>query len=169
MKEQDFVHLPGVLAVAEGYNGQVALFDSAHPSVDQVIERVRWIWRLVTLYWANLSVLGEFLSKRIIMTFSLGEKEQLEFLRVYFSESVNLLTTELQSKINRILFILNILTFSTVIATLIIIYDIKNEIFLPNWRLLLVIMGTGLFGLLSLMFLVKGRLFKSLKGKQRGY
>lgn len=221
VKEQDFVHLPGVLAVAEGYNGQVAVFDSAHPSVDLVIERVRWIWRLVTLYWANLSVLGEFLSKKVIMTFSLGDtkiqedlecirrerlglqlflhessprnfcddaldlrvyggvwdawqgeklvkeiKEQLEFLQVYFSESVNLLTTELQSKINWILFILNILTFSTVIATLIIIYDIKNEIFLPNSRLLLVIMGTVLFGLLSLMFLVKGRLFKSLKGKR---
>jgi hypothetical protein len=26
VKEQDFVHLPGVLAVAEGYNGQVAVF-----------------------------------------------------------------------------------------------------------------------------------------------
>ncbi|MCK4396616.1 hypothetical protein KAW96_08495 [candidate division WOR-3 bacterium] len=221
VKEQDFVHLPGVFAVAEGYNGQVAVFDSVHPSVDRVIERVRWTWRLVTLYWANLSVLGEFLSKRLIMSFSPGDtkiqedleclrrerlglqlflhessprnfcddaldlrvyegvwvawqgdklvkeiKEQLEFLQVYFSESVNLLTTELQSRINWILFILNILTFSTVIATLIIIYDLKNEIFLPNWRLLLVIMGTGLFGLLSLLFLVKGRLFKSLKEKR---
>jgi len=55
---------------------------------------------------------------------------------------------------------------SIVIATLIIIYDLKNEIFLPNWRLLLVIMGTGLFGLLFLLFLVKDRLFKSLKEKR---
>lgn len=221
VKEQDFVHLPGVLAVAEGYNGQVALFDSNHFSFDQVIERIRWIWRLVTLYWANLSVSGELLSKRIITTFSLNDtktqkdlghlrrerlglqlflhessprnfcddaldlrvyggvwdawqgeklveeiKEQLEFLQVYFSESINMLTTKLQSKINLILFILNVLTFSTVIATLITIYDVNNEIFLPNLRLLLVITGTILFGLLSMIFLVKGHLFKFLKWKR---
>jgi hypothetical protein len=47
LKEQDFVHLPGVFAVAGGYNGQVAVFDSAHPSVDGVTERVRWTW----YYW----------------------------------------------------------------------------------------------------------------------
>ena len=49
----------------------MVLADDNFATIVKAVERGRWIWRLVTLYWAHLSVAGEILSDRIIMIFSI--------------------------------------------------------------------------------------------------
>lgn len=218
ISDPDFVNLPGLFAVGEGYNGQFAVFDSDHRCAAQTKNRVCWLWRLVALYWANLSVLSEALSDRTLACLTANESqvrqslirlrrehlalklfinessptnlcddgldlrvydgiwkawqseklvgevnEQLSFLQVHFSETVDLMSAESQAKVNWILFVLNILTFSTVIATLITTYDISDKVLRPDFRLLLIGIGTTLFALLSLVFLVKNRILRFCK------
>ena len=91
--------------------------------------------------------------------------EQLTFLQVHFSETVDLMTAESQTRVNWILFVLNILTFSTVIATLITTYDIADKVLRPDFRLLLIGAGTTLFALLTLVFLTKNRIVILCKRK----
>jgi len=210
-KDEDYTAFSDVLSIAEGYDGQFAAFNGSISDIERTINRVRWLWRLITLYWSNLSILSEILSNRVINRLALKDKEltedlkklrkehlavylflfetnptnlcddaldmriykgvwvawqtdnltneikeQLEFLKTYFSESINLLTSEMQDKINWILFILNILTFSTVIATIISTFDVENKIIPPLFRILLISIGTIVFTLLSVIFLIKG-------------
>ncbi len=220
--ENDFVYLPGLLAVGEGYNGQFALLESGHCSCAQVRERVCWLWRLIALYWANLSLFSSGLADRTLDCLSADDRrirrnlaavqrehlalklflyeasptnlcddgldlrvyegiwkawqserlaeevnEQLALLQTRFAGAVELMAAESQNKVNWILFVLNILTFSTVIATVIATYDVTNNVMAPDFRLLLIGGGTALFALVSLAFLAKNHLARLWKRKGR--
>jgi hypothetical protein len=78
---------------------------------------------------------------------------QLSYLQSYYADSISLESSWLQTKMNYILIVLNIMTFATVIATLIMTYDIKNEAINPALRLSLIAAGAGLFALLSLLII----------------
>ena len=212
---QSPVHWPGVLAVGEGQGGLIALLDGTHPELDQVRGRVTWLWRLVTLYLANLDnarralgqqtldllasaadpnpdemeklgrerlgleLLLQECSPASICTMPLsgrvyGEiwkswegdlhgrevKEHLELLRRHFQESVGLLSTRLQERVNRILVLLNVVAFASGLATLIATYDYLNDKFSAGARLDIIIVGTGVFAVATLGLYLTGRFIR---------
>lgn len=81
---------------------------------------------------------------------------QLNYLQSYYADSISLESSWLQTKMNHILLVLNIMIFATVIANLIVAYDIKNDTIHPSLRLLLIAVGAGLFGVLSLLTIFRG-------------
>jgi hypothetical protein len=82
---------------------------------------------------------------------------QLNYLQSYYADSISLESSWLQTKMNYILLVLNVMIFATVIATLIVTYDIKNEAINPGLRLLMIATGAALFGLLSMLIIFRER------------
>ena len=85
---------------------------------------------------------------------------QLNYLQSYYADSISLESSWLQTKMNHILLVINVMIFATVIATLIGTYDIKNTAINPVLRLLLIATGAGLFGVLSLLTIFRGWVYR---------
>ncbi len=75
------------------------------------------------------------------------------YMKDHFAEALSIKTNELQDRVNNILFVLNVITFTTAIATIITTYDVGNNLFLPDWRLMYMVMGTILFAILSIGYI----------------
>lgn len=210
-----FVNLPGLIATAEGYNGQLALLKSNYSDFEGIKNRVCWNWRLVVIYWSIIAALDDYISttirlgleeipdshyksiqqdlinltkKRLQILLLLNEalpsnicadaldfriyrgtwdawqgeklanslKEQLEIVKGYNEEKFEHSLLRHQKKIDSILFVLNILTVATVIAALIEIYDINNNVLNPNIRIFTVFGITLVFYIILIVYLRKG-------------
>jgi len=222
-EDRDYISIPGIHASVEGMDGTVAILDADYKTDDSnyfnILERVKWIYRLAILFYANLNNyvdrladrmfecqntetknpredLKRFRNERLQLQLFLNESSprtvavddattqkifngvweacqgnetveevnyQLNYLQSYYADSISLESSWLQTKMNYILFLLNIMIFATVIANLIVTYDIKNEAIHPSLRLLLIAAGAGLFGVLSLLIIFREWGYKKSK------
>lgn len=218
--------------VAAGFGGQFIIQDANHASYSYDLDRIRWMLRLISLYWGALwetshqlsqlttqlvsqgaratedgenwtsrlaQVLGinetvsrdliyidrkilsteafiHELSPRALSAYPLDEqvysrvwlawngedllrevRGQLTMHREFFSGRVAARTSRSQERINLILFVLNVLMFSTVVTAVIDVYDVDNSAITPNYRLALVVLATACFFTASLSFLLRRR------------
>ncbi len=132
------------------------LVPEAHPSLDEIekLGRERLGLELLLQECSPASICTTPLSGRVY-----GEvwkswegdlhgrevRDHLELLRRHFQESVGLLSTRLQERVNHILVLLNVIAFASGLATLIATYDYLNDKLSANVRLVIIVLCTGLF------------------------
>lgn len=230
--DRDDVICESVCWSAAGFGAQFVVQDTGHPSYAYDRDRIRWMWRLVSMYWSSFwetshqvsqltvrliandrrlmesartlttrialllganetasrnlvdidrkilatEAFAHELSPRMLCGYPLDERvyrgvwlawngdellqdvrSQLAMHREFFSGQVAARTSRSQERINLILFVLNVLMFSTVITALIDVYDVGNSIIEPNWRLVVVFCATAFFFVASLSFLLRRR------------
>jgi hypothetical protein len=83
--------------------------------------------------------------------------ERKDAIKQFLDESLNLADSEKQSRINKVLFVLNIITFASVIATIISVYELQGQYFTPLTRLEWILGGTVLFSVATVLFVYLGR------------
>jgi hypothetical protein len=93
-EDEDLASLPGILACVEGMDGTVAILDADYKTEDgnfnDILEKVKWIYRLAILFYAYLNNYVDRLADRMFICQNTETKNPRENLRSFRNERLQL-------------------------------------------------------------------------------